>query len=55
MICNKFPDMIVNGVTYIQVKDTNLALALMASNYYGNPSKKLKVTDKATLENKKIN
>lgn len=43
VICNKFPDLIVNGVTYVQVKDTNLALALMASNYYGNPSKNLKL------------
>ncbi|GGD13687.1 UDP-N-acetylmuramoyl-L-alanyl-D-glutamate--2,6-diaminopimelate ligase [Flavobacterium orientale] len=43
VICNRFPDVIVNGVTYIQVKDTNLALALMASNYYGNPSKDLKL------------
>jgi len=43
IVCNVFPDVIVNGVTYIQVKDTNLALAFMASNYYNNPSKNLKL------------
>ena len=30
-------------MTYIQVKDTNRALAFVASNYYGNPSKDLKL------------
>ncbi|CAB1242220.1 UDP-N-acetylmuramoyl-L-alanyl-D-glutamate--2,6-diaminopimelate ligase [Clostridium sp. HV4-5-A1G] len=29
--------------TVIKVKDTRKALALMASNYYGNPSKKMKI------------
>jgi len=43
IVCDTFPDIIVNGVTYIQVKDTNLALALMASNYYENPSQNLKL------------
>lgn len=33
----------VPGCTVIRVKDTRKALALMASNYYGNPSEKLKV------------
>ncbi|MCF6351064.1 MAG: UDP-N-acetylmuramoyl-L-alanyl-D-glutamate--2,6-diaminopimelate ligase [Flavobacteriaceae bacterium] len=30
-------------ITYIQVDDTNKALAILASNYYENPSKKLKL------------
>ena len=29
IVCDTFPDVIVNGITYIQVKDTNLALAYM--------------------------
>lgn len=43
IVCDTFPDIIVNGVTYIQVKDTNLALAFLASNYYENPSQNLKL------------
>lgn len=43
IVCDTFPDRIVNGVTYIQVKDTNLALAFMAANFYRNPSRNLKL------------
>jgi len=43
VICEEFPELIVNGVTYILVKDTNEALAIIASNYYDNPSRKLKL------------
>lgn len=43
VVCDTFPELIVNGVTYIQVKDTNLALAYLASNFYENPSKNLKL------------
>ena len=38
IVCDTFPEIIVNGITYIQVKDTNRALAFMAANYFGNPS-----------------
>ncbi len=43
IVCDVFPEIIVNGVTYVQVKDTNLALAFLASNYYGYPSQNLKL------------
>lgn len=43
IICDTFPEIIVNGVTYVKVKDTNKALAFMAANYYGNPSHNLKL------------
>jgi UDP-N-acetylmuramoyl-L-alanyl-D-glutamate--2,6-diaminopimelate ligase len=43
IICESFPERIVNGITYIQVEDTHRALAMMASNYYGNPSEQLKL------------
>jgi UDP-N-acetylmuramoyl-L-alanyl-D-glutamate--2,6-diaminopimelate ligase len=43
IVCDRFPEIIVNGVTYIQVKDTNNALAFMAANYYDNPSHNLKL------------
>ncbi|MEO0046290.1 MAG: UDP-N-acetylmuramoyl-L-alanyl-D-glutamate--2,6-diaminopimelate ligase [Bacteroidota bacterium] len=43
IVCDVLPEVIVTGVTYIQVKDTNAALAFLASNYYGNPSQNLKL------------
>jgi UDP-N-acetylmuramoyl-L-alanyl-D-glutamate--2,6-diaminopimelate ligase len=43
IVCETFPEIIANGVTYIQVKDANSALAIMAANYFGNPSQNLKL------------
>ncbi len=43
IICDTFPNGIQAGITYIQVKDTNSAMAIMASNYFENPSNKLKL------------
>lgn len=43
IVCDTFPVEIANGITYIQVKDTNKALAFIAANYYGNPSRNLKL------------
>ena len=43
VICETFPLSIEKGVTYVQVKDTNVALAFMAANYYGDPSQHLKL------------
>lgn len=43
IICDVFPESIASGITYIQVKDTNKALAFMAANYFGNPSESLKL------------
>ncbi|TRX23095.1 UDP-N-acetylmuramoyl-L-alanyl-D-glutamate--2,6-diaminopimelate ligase [Flavobacterium franklandianum] len=43
IICDIFPEIITPGITYIQVKDTNKALAFVAANYFGNPSQNLKL------------
>ncbi len=43
IICDTFPDTIQAGITYVQVKDTNKAMAFMAANYFDNPSKNLKL------------
>jgi UDP-N-acetylmuramoyl-L-alanyl-D-glutamate--2,6-diaminopimelate ligase len=43
IICDTFPEKTTKGITYIQVKDTNKALAYMAANYFENPSEKLKL------------
>ncbi len=43
IVCDTLPEVIITGITYIQVKDTNSALAFMASNYYDDPSSKLRL------------
>ncbi len=43
IICEEFPKVIVNGVTYIKVKDSNEALAFLAANYYENPSENIRL------------
>jgi UDP-N-acetylmuramoyl-L-alanyl-D-glutamate--2,6-diaminopimelate ligase len=43
VICETFPERIVNGVTYIQVNSSNEALAFLSANFYGNPSQKLRL------------
>ena len=43
VVCEIIPDLIVNGVTYIQVDDSQKALAIMAANYFENPSEELKL------------
>ena len=43
VVCDTLPEVIVTGITYIQVKDTNAALAFLAANFYGNPSQYLKL------------
>ena len=43
VICDTLPEVLVKGITYVQVKDTNSALAYMAANYFGDPSEKLKL------------
>jgi len=43
VICEVLPKNIVNGVTYIQVENSQKALAFMAANYYENPSENLKL------------
>ena len=43
IVCDTLPETIVEGITYIQVKDTNTALAVMAANYFDHPSQKLQL------------
>ena len=43
VICEEFPKELVNEVTYVKVNDSQAALAIMASNYYDNPSRNLKL------------
>ncbi|WP_293296451.1 UDP-N-acetylmuramoyl-L-alanyl-D-glutamate--2,6-diaminopimelate ligase [Allomuricauda sp.] len=43
IVCEELPELVVNGVAYLQVNDSNSALAVIASNFYENPSKNLKL------------
>ena len=43
IVCDSFPEQIIDGITYVQVKDTNTALAILAANYFDNPSQKLQL------------
>ncbi|MCM2301791.1 MAG: UDP-N-acetylmuramoyl-L-alanyl-D-glutamate--2,6-diaminopimelate ligase [Flavobacteriaceae bacterium] len=43
IICEDVPEIYANNITYILVDDSSETLAFMASNYYENPSKKLKL------------
>jgi UDP-N-acetylmuramoyl-L-alanyl-D-glutamate--2,6-diaminopimelate ligase len=41
IVCEELPGSFREGVTYVQVKDSSLALGIMAANYYDNPSAEL--------------
>ncbi|MBL3656564.1 UDP-N-acetylmuramoyl-L-alanyl-D-glutamate--2,6-diaminopimelate ligase [Fulvivirga sediminis] len=43
IVCETMPEAIGSDVTYVAVKDSAKALGLMASNFYGEPSTKLKL------------
>jgi UDP-N-acetylmuramoyl-L-alanyl-D-glutamate--2,6-diaminopimelate ligase len=43
ILCETMPTELKDGVTYIKVENTALALGLIASNFYDNPSQKLKL------------
>ncbi|MEN8248164.1 MAG: UDP-N-acetylmuramoyl-L-alanyl-D-glutamate--2,6-diaminopimelate ligase [Bacteroidota bacterium] len=43
IICERLPEELTQGITYVEVASTGQALGIMASNYYGNPSTKIKL------------
>ena len=43
VLCQEFPEQIADGVTYIKVKNSSKTLGQIASNFYGNPSQRLKL------------
>jgi len=43
VVCETIPEILDTKITYIKVNNTARALALIASNYYQNPSKNLKL------------
>ena len=43
ILAEELPSKIKEHITYLKVKDSSLALALLATNFYDNPSEKLKL------------
>ena len=43
VVCQRLPEECKEGVAYVVVKDSDEALGLMADNYYGHPSRKLRL------------
>lgn len=43
VVCNVMPAVVKPEVTYVQVGDSSCALAIMAANFYKNPSENLKL------------
>lgn len=44
IVCEEYPAVMQDGVTYIKVENSAEALGVIASNFYGNPSDKLRLT-----------
>ena len=43
VICQHIPEEVAGKATFVVVEDTNLAMGIVAANFYGNPSRELKV------------
>ncbi|MEP1490084.1 MAG: UDP-N-acetylmuramoyl-L-alanyl-D-glutamate--2,6-diaminopimelate ligase [Algibacter sp.] len=43
VVCEVIPEELIDHVTYIEVDSSSKALAIMASNYYGEPSQNLRL------------
>lgn len=43
IVCEEIPENKIENITYVKVDNSNKALAIMASNYYGVPSENLKL------------
>lgn len=43
VVCERWPAELLEGVTYVQVKDSAQTLGVMASTFYGNPSQDLTI------------
>lgn len=43
LVVDTLPEQLQKGITYVLVADTSYVLGLLAANFYGNPSKELKL------------
>ena len=44
VVCEKLPDAVTDKITFVSVKNSGQALGIIASNFFGNPSEKMKLT-----------
>lgn len=44
VVCEKLPGAITDNITFVTVKSSSQALGIIAANFFGNPSQKLKLT-----------
>lgn len=43
VVCERIPEKLNKGITYIRVSDSESALGIIASNFYDNPSERIKL------------
>ena len=43
IVCENLPETCPEGITFVQVADTTIAMGQIAANYYGRPSQKLRL------------
>jgi len=43
IVCESMPEVLPEGVTFLQVEDSNEALGIISCNWFGNPSSKLRL------------
>jgi UDP-N-acetylmuramoyl-L-alanyl-D-glutamate--2,6-diaminopimelate ligase len=43
IVCERLPENLRANITYVEVKNSSEALGIMAANFFGNPSEKLKL------------
>ncbi len=43
IVCERFPETLQSGICYVKVADSNAAVGIIASEFYGNPSQQLKL------------
>lgn len=43
IVCEKFPNELFNNIAYVKVNNSSVALGYICSNFYDNPSRKLKL------------
>jgi UDP-N-acetylmuramoyl-L-alanyl-D-glutamate--2,6-diaminopimelate ligase len=44
VVCEKLPETVKENITFVTVRNSALALGIISSNYFGNPSAQLKLT-----------
>jgi len=43
VVCEVFPEKLVENITYVKVKNSSLALGIIAANFFDNPSSEIKL------------